>query len=102
MEFVPVFQDDTLVRVEAGSLVQISVDQVQSGLEGRGAGAFVVDSLQRIAINGLESLANGIFSLEHAHGMGLEDALRIIFSQKSGAVGSSSKLRIRTAMEPIW
>ena len=78
VELVPVLQDDAFVRVEAGGLVQIAVDEVQAGLEGRGAGALVIDRLQRVPVNGLEGLANGVLGLEHAHGMGLEDAHAVI------------------------
>ena len=37
MELVPVLKDDALVRVEAVGLVQVAIDQIQAGLEGRGA-----------------------------------------------------------------
>ena len=63
MELVPILQDDALVRVDTVGLVQIAVDEIQPGLEGRGAGTLVVDGLQRIAINGLEGLADGVLGL---------------------------------------
>ena len=77
-EAVPVFQDTEFIGPETGSLVQIAVHQVQAGLEGGGAGTFVVNGLQALSVEFLQGLGNGGLGAEHAHGMGLEHAYAVI------------------------
>ena len=77
-EAVPVFQDTEFIGPETGGLVQITVHQVQAGLEGGGAGTFVVNGLQALSVEFLQGLGNGGLGAEHAHGMGLEHAYAVI------------------------
>ena len=77
-ELVTVLQNGSLPRLEAGSLPEITIHQFQASLEWRCSAAFVVDGLQLLSINLLESFADLALGAEHAHGMRLENAYAVI------------------------
>ncbi len=77
-EFVAVFEDCDFIGIIPGGLVKITVNEVESRLERRGAGALVVHCLEALSVHFLQGFADGAFSPEHAHGVSLEDTYAVI------------------------
>ena len=59
-------------------LIKIAVNQLQTGLERGGAGAFVVHGLQSGTVQFLQGSGDGGLGAEHTHGMGLEHADAVV------------------------
>ena len=77
-ELVPVFEDGEFVAFEARSLVQITVYEIQPGLERSRSRAFVVHRLEPVSVDLPEGGGNGSLGAEHAHRMGLQHTHAVI------------------------
>ena len=101
LELVPVFKDGLAVVIKAISSVCVSVHQVESGLERSRPGTLVIDGLEFVAIDFFQCIGVVRPCPLRPRAFLSSRALESIVFQKSGFSTSESKLRTRTAIEPI-
>ncbi len=77
-ELVPVFEDGEFVAFEVRILVQITVYEIQPGLERSRSRAFVVHRLEPVSVDLPEGGGNGGLGAEHTHGVGLQHANAVV------------------------
>ena len=77
-KLVAVLQDGLLVVREVLGTVKVSVDKLKAGLVRRCPGTLVIDGLEAVAINDLQSLADLMPCPEHAYGMRLQHADSVV------------------------